>query len=156
MQRFFIFFFSGYYNGKVSGQYAVIARTNIMLFNEALRIVVFKRLKASEPAVIKAAFAGVCLLIFYCLKLTVRDVISATTVADITYIIIHFNSEFNLLTFIWIHQQIFSVSIERLYICYFFASRVLAVTDLIKFQTSTGWSIWVKVRFSIIFSILCD
>lgn len=51
--------FIAYINGKVGGQYAIIARTNIMLFNEALRMVVFKRLKAYEPTVINAAFAGV-------------------------------------------------------------------------------------------------
>lgn len=47
-----------YINGKVIGKYAIISRTNIMLFNEALRMVVFKRLKVNEPTVINATFAG--------------------------------------------------------------------------------------------------
>ncbi|CAL1291587.1 unnamed protein product [Larinioides sclopetarius] len=47
-----------YVDGKSEGQYAIIARSNAQLFNEAIRICCQGRLKPSEPTVIHGCFAG--------------------------------------------------------------------------------------------------
>ncbi|GIX80249.1 f-box DNA helicase 1 [Caerostris darwini] len=45
-------------DGKLIGQYAIIARTNVQLFNEAFRLCVQKRFKSFEPQIIHGCFAG--------------------------------------------------------------------------------------------------
>ncbi|GBM02264.1 F-box DNA helicase 1 [Araneus ventricosus] len=47
-----------YVDGKAEGQYAIIARSNAQLFNEAIRICCQGRLKPNEPTVIHGCFAG--------------------------------------------------------------------------------------------------
>ncbi|XP_055952785.1 F-box DNA helicase 1-like isoform X2 [Argiope bruennichi] len=47
-----------YVNGKAEGQYAVIARSNTQLINEAIRMCCQGRFKPSEPRVIHGCFVG--------------------------------------------------------------------------------------------------
>ncbi|XP_054719922.1 F-box DNA helicase 1-like [Uloborus diversus] len=49
---------TSYTDGRVIGQYAIISRTNVTLFNEAVRICCLQNRKRYEPAVIHGAFAG--------------------------------------------------------------------------------------------------
>ncbi|XP_071043161.1 F-box DNA helicase 1 [Parasteatoda tepidariorum] len=47
-----------YVNSQAVGQYAIIARSNVMLFNEAVRLCCQKRIREHEPSTINAAFVG--------------------------------------------------------------------------------------------------
>ncbi|GFR04333.1 f-box DNA helicase 1 [Trichonephila clavata] len=45
-------------DGRAEGQYAIITRTNVQLFNEAFRICCQGRIKPNEPSVIHGCFVG--------------------------------------------------------------------------------------------------